>query len=526
MQRILVTLILSVALAIGTTAAASLPSDLHVVVVVWDGMRPDFMSEANTPNLWSLAQSGVFFSNHHPVYLSATEVNGTAIATGAYPARSTVIGNKEFRPGIEPERPVNIEKPDVILRGDERYQGRYLAVGTLAEFLHAHGLRTAIASAKQVGLLADRAPRPDDPPASPIVYEGAALPSRVESDLIAALGVFPAVAKDAAGHGNKIDRDAWTTRALLQLWSKDGVPSFSLLWLAEPDFAQHETGPGSAASLAAIKSSDEKLGQVLAELDRRGLRANTDVLVVSDHGFSTILRATDIAADLSAAGFDAARVAPGGLKSGQVLAVSNGGTEFLYVGGHDPAVSRRVAAWVQTKDWAGVVFAREAGEGTFPLATAHLDSPEAPDLAISLRWTWDKSATGAAGLVCSDGAERGPGQGNHASLSATDMHNTLVAAGPDFRAGVRDPLPSGNTDLTPTILWILGFKDEAAHRDGRVLGEALLDGMPPLRSFEVRRLTARRDLGDGRTWEQYLDVSELNGVQYLDEGNGRQVSTP
>ena len=39
------------------------------------------------------------------------------------------------------------------------------------------------------------------------------------------------------------------------------------------------------------------------------------------------------------------------------------------------------------------------------------------------------------------------------------MHNTLVAAGPDFRAGVRDPLPSANTDLAPTILWILGFQD-------------------------------------------------------------------
>ena len=88
---------------------------------------------------------------------------------------------------------------------------------------------------------------------------------------------------------------------------------------------------------------------------------------------------------------------------------------------------------------------------------------------------------------------------------------------------MRDTLPSANTDLVPTILWILGFKDEAMRRDGRVLGEALAGVAPPLRSFEIKRLTARRDLGDGRVWEQYLNVSEVNGVQYFDEGNGTQV---
>jgi arylsulfatase A-like enzyme len=313
---------------------------------------------------------------------------------------------------------------------------------------------------------------------------------------------------------------------LLDILWKNGVPPFSLLWLAEPDYSQHETGPGSAASLAAIRSSDDNLGRVLAEIDRRGIRMNTDILVVSDHGFSTIMHAFDAAADLASAGFNATRIAQGGLQPGQVLVVSNGGTVFFYVGGHDPALARRVSGWAQTRDWAGVVFARESVEGTFPLATAHLDSPEAPDVVVALRWSLDRSATGAPGEIWSDGLERVPGQGNHASLSATDMHNTLIAAGPDFRAGVRDPLPSANTDLTPTILWILGFPDAAAKRDGRVLGEALVGDAPPLRSFEIKRLTARRKLADGRVWEQYLNVSEVNGVQYFDEGNGHQVSAP
>jgi arylsulfatase A-like enzyme len=519
-------LFLVLLLAAGIAASADTPARRQIVVVVWDGMRPDFVSEQNTPHLWALAQSGVFFAQHHPAYPSATEVNGTAIATGAYPSHSTIVGNREFRPGIDPEQPVSVENPLVIRRADELAGGHDLAVGTLAEFLHAQGMRTVIAGSKQVALLADRALRPDGPATSPVVYEGTALPQSLNSDLASSLGAFPAIRKNAAGRGDKIARDAWTTRTLLEILWKDGVPPFSLLWLAEPDYSQHETGPGSAASLAAIRSSDDNLGRVLAEIDRRGIRMNTDILVVSDHGFSTIMHAFDAAADLASAGFNATRIAQGGLQPGQVLVVSNGGTVFFYVGGHDPALARRVSGWAQTRDWAGVVFARESVEGTFPLATAHLDSPEAPDVVVALRWSLDRSATGAPGEIWSDGLERVPGQGNHASLSATDMHNTLIAAGPDFRAGVRDPLPSANTDLTPTILWILGFPDAAAKRDGRVLGEALVGDAPPLRSFEIKRLTARRKLADGRVWEQYLNVSEVNGVQYFDEGNGHQVSAP
>ena len=63
----------------------------HVVVVVWDGMRPDFVSENHTPTLWKLAREGVTFRNHHAAYLSATLVNGTAIATGCYPSSEWCI---------------------------------------------------------------------------------------------------------------------------------------------------------------------------------------------------------------------------------------------------------------------------------------------------------------------------------------------------------------------------------------------------------------------------------------------------
>lgn len=108
--------------------------------------------------------------------------------------------------------------------------------------------------------------------------------------------------------------------------------------------------------------------------------------------------------------------------------------------------------------------------------------------------------------------------GTHASLSHYDMHNTLIAAGPDFRQGISDPLPTGNTDLAPTILWILGVQPPQP-MDGRILTEALTIQGPRLESVDLQQLTAGRKLESG-TWMQTLNVSRLNGVTYFDEGNG------
>jgi arylsulfatase A-like enzyme len=484
-----------------------------VVVVVWDGMRPDFISADTTPNLWKFAAEGVFFAHHHPVYCSSTEVNGIALATGAQPSHSFVIANVDYRPAINPQNVIAIEAAETIRRGDEVSGGHYVGRPTVAEILHEHGWRTVIAGSKPVAMLHDRSRRPNSPDASPVLYEGSVLPPFLEAGLANKFGDFPPIAEDQ----DKMARDAWTTRALTQsLWSQS-VPPFSLLWLSEPDFSQHATAPGSAQSLAAVKSDDNNFGLVLAELERRGLRQSTDVIVVSDHGFSTIGWKVDVAVELSTAGFHAERAALGGLKTGDVLVVSEGGSSLIYVGGHEPETIRRVAAFLQIQDWCGVVLSRKALDGTFPLAEANIASPQAPDLVVSLRWSRDKSLLGISGLQTSDS----PGKklGNHASLSPFDMHNTLVAAGPDFRKGVTDTLPTGNTDVAPTVLWLLGLKEEAGRMDGRILGEALAGDAPPLRSYEIKRLSASRRTAGGE-WNQYLQVSEVNGVRYLDEGNG------
>src|SRR5437868_7547849 len=122
-------------------------------------MRPDFVTEQNCPTLYQLARGGVTFAHHHSVYPSATEVNGTAISTGAYPVHDRIIANHEYRPDIDPLKPVRTESPDALRRGDELTRGNYLGRRTLAEIVRRAGRKAVVAGAKPVALLADRGQR-------------------------------------------------------------------------------------------------------------------------------------------------------------------------------------------------------------------------------------------------------------------------------------------------------------------------------------------------------------------------------
>src|SRR5260370_28537509 len=144
----------------------------HVVVVVWDGMRPDFVSQENTPALWKLTKEGVVFRNHHAVYPSATNVNGTALVTGVYPGHSGLIANHDYRPEINSRKSLDVEIPTVVEKGDELSGGKYISIPTIAEIVQRAGGRTAIATAKTVGLLLDRHVTPGRAKDSVTVFAG------------------------------------------------------------------------------------------------------------------------------------------------------------------------------------------------------------------------------------------------------------------------------------------------------------------------------------------------------------------
>lgn len=485
----------------------------HVILVVWDGMRPDFVNVTNTPALFALANRGVFFAHNHPAYVSSTEVNGTALATGDYPEHSHIIGNREYRPNLNPLDAIETESIAAIRKADEK--GGYLGAPTFAEILQRQGYHTTIAGTKPVVLLHDHAERASDAP-NVVLYEGHALPTNALPRLIHALGPF----RDQGE--TKTNRDLWTTRSLTELlWSND-VPAFSLLWLAEPDNTQHETGVGSAQSLAAIRNSDDALSRVVTHLKVEGVYDTTDIIVVSDHGFSTISTNVNLVARLRGAGFKVFRQFEAPPAKNDVLLVGLGGSALLYVTGHDEKTIDGVVKFLQTDDSVGTIFTSRARPGTFALEEARIHSPEAPDIVVSFRWNSTKNENGAPGSIISESQGSNltaiTQKATHASLSPYDMHNILVAAGPDFRQGYLDEIPSGNVDVAPTILKILGVKSPQP-MDGRVLSEALNSSDQKLPKVEAKELHAQATLPTGE-WKQTLKVSEVSGVRYLDEGTG------
>ncbi len=567
--------ILALVFSLHATSFSSDPPkpERHVVVVVWDGMRPDFVSKENTPALWKLAQEGVIFRNHHAVYPSATMVNGTALVTGMYPGKSGIIANHEYRPEIDRKRPIYVEIPAVVEKGDHLSGGKHISFPTIAELVQKAGGRTAIAAAKTVGLLLDRrvaaaagnvngsvsplteeermevrgsttpitekATEAQEPGIwhkrrynlrrerrtnsendteihsqraknSVTLFVGKALPPDALAPIVAAVGPFPSA---------YLQQDAWTTKALTEFLWKEGVPVFSVLWLGNPDLTEHESAPGAPAALAAIESADENLAAVLSTLDRRGVRETTDVFVVSDHGFSTIERSVDLRKILCDAGFSAKTEFADEPKPGDIMLAGNGGSVLFYIEGHDAELARGVVEFLQQRDFAGVIFTKEAMPGTFGLEQARIDSQHGPDMVMAFRWNEEKNQFGIPGMIDADW-QRGAGKGTHATLSRFDMHNTLIAAGPDFRRGKMVDLPSGNVDLAPTILRILGITPPQ-QLDGRILSEAMvsIDPATPGLKPETKTIEASNDFPLG-TWRQSLQISRVGSTIYFDEGNG------
>ena len=62
------------------------------------------------------------------------------------------------------------------------------------------------------------------------------------------------------------------------------VPTFTWVSFSVTDSAFHEGGPHSEIARASLRDTDARLGELLATIDERGVRDETAVLVVADHG--------------------------------------------------------------------------------------------------------------------------------------------------------------------------------------------------------------------------------------------------
>jgi hypothetical protein len=168
--------------------------------------------------------------------------------------------------------------------------------------------------------------------------------------------------------------------------------------------------------------------------------------------------------------------APANLPSDAVMVVTPGGSEMYFVPSHDPAIINRLVAYLQARQEYGAIFVdKRYGNipGTFNASAAKLQNASArnPDIIASMNFDETQSVSGKIGTTFNNGANN---RGMHGSFSPIDVHNTLVAEGPDFKVGFSDTLPSGNVDVAPTIALTLGLSLPQA--DGRPLLEALATG--------------------------------------------------
>jgi arylsulfatase A-like enzyme len=501
---------------VSVVVAAPTANTRHVVLVVWDGMRPDFVTEKYAPILDKLARDGVRFRSHHAVYPAATDVNGAALATGCYPNRNGLAANLEFRPAINSRQPIDMGDPDSIRHGDEISGGKYLTVPTFVESLRAAGKKVALVGAKSVAMLFDRhndwtVVRIKGKPLT--IFAAAPLDSSAREEMIKLLGPILDDPRATAAQ-----RNDFATRALAEFFWRDGVPDFSLLWLSEPDLSEHNYAPGSPAAVAAIKAVDNNLAKVLDALEKKKVRDSTDIFVVSDHGFSTIRRSIDVVALLNKAGFHAAKEFSEAPKPGDILVCGNAGTVLFYVRDHNHAVIQRLVDWLQHSDFAGVIFTRDKLDGTFPLNSARIDTSGAADIVMSFDWSGQSGQFGVRGMIDADW-NRKAGEGTHATLSAFDVHNTLITAGPDFQVGFEDKMPTANVDIAREIIQILDLPIPQ-----EIVGRGLMEARrnlseKPFSEVRSQILEASRDFSDGR-WKQTLQVSHYLTAEYIDEGNG------
>jgi len=126
---------------------------------------------------------------------------------------------------------------------------------------------------------------------------------------------------------------------------------------------------------------------------------------------------------------------------------------------------------------------------------------------VSSNWSAETNDAGFAGKT-TDANVAG-----HGSSSPYDIHNTLIAAGPDFLTHAVSDVPTGNVDIAPTLMHLLGLTP-APSMAGRIIGEGLRDG-PPTASVIVEQTTERVRTPDGG-YELTAHLSKAAGHVYLD----------
>ncbi len=471
----------------------------RILVVVFDGLQPAQITPELMPNLAEFAYGGVTFANHHPVFPTVTRVNASSLVTGCMPGRHGLAGNTFLCRDYDPHRVIPALEPTLQDVADST--GQVLLVPTLADVLSQHGMEYYAIGTGTSGNAYVHNPNAATAGGATIHPEFT-LPRSLDAELTQRFGEWPA--QDLPNTARLVH----ARRLLTEFVLPERDPAVALLWSSEPDKTQHEDGVGLGRAPQALVEADAEFGELLAWLNENGRADTTDVFVASDHGYSTITEVVRVEQLLRDAGFETID-RPGG-----VAVAANGGSALLYVNEGNQETAERLTAWLAAQPWCGPLFASERvghPTGTLPMALLGCEGPRSPDLIMSFPWRSVVNSAGYAGHAPATGGA--VGQGQHGSLSQHELRNTGLARGPSVKRETIIEAPTGNIDLAPTILHLLGLEAEGSAMDGRVLFEALEGGSPAMAQDRHTHKAERPG------FRQELRISAVGKTKYVDWGN-------
>ena len=244
---------------------------------------------------------------------------------------------------------------------------------------------------------------------------------------------------------------------------------------------------------------DSMLGRILDTHYESGVGNRINIIVASDHGFSTRKSQSSLPSILNT----------GGMLERVVIA----GGEAIYLKNQHDASLGAIAELLQRAPSVGAIFSRGRNSksmrgripGTLSFRSIQWDHPRAGDLLVSSNWTHASNEYGYRGAF-SWGKNAG-----HGSTSPYDIHATLIAFGADFKKGVRLKTPTANFDIAPTICRLHGLT-VPKEMDGRVIREALIGG-PDQSTLKVKMRTRRVRFDQYRL--ELIESSVENG-RYVD----------
>jgi predicted AlkP superfamily pyrophosphatase or phosphodiesterase len=549
-----------IALAAGAASAQN-ATPHNLILFVPDGLRGRIVTPQTAPAMAEIRDKGVNFKNSHSLFPTFTTANASAMATGHYLGDTGDFSNTIYT-GY-PVGPANgtvtpfLESDPVILDADEHFGGDYLNEETVLKMARAKGYSTAAMGKLGPTLIFDHTDKIGADGLHSIVIDDSTggkggVPLSPEMQAALTKAGLPLATPSRGDNGKSGDaktpgtvvpntaQQAYmadvATKVVLPMFKARNKPFVLVFWSRDPDGSQHNNGdslntvtPGinGPTSLAGIKNADNNLAQLRKALDELGLSASTNIIISSDHGFSTISKesktspsakvayedtpkdflpmgfvAIDLARALDLPLFDPndnnARVADsahpraGNGLLGQdpakpdLVVATNGGSDLIYLPNKDKKLAARAVKALLEQDYVSGIFVEDdLGKfpGALPLSVLNLRGNAVtphPSIVVNFRsYTTGCDEPTNCSVEVADTVLR-QGQGMHGSFSRGDTMNFTAAIGPDFRAGYVDPLPVSNADVGKTIAQLMNLHAAAmGGLTGRVMSEALPNGIIP-----------------------------------------------